>query len=37
LEGIRVGSADALEIRIGYYANLVCCAPGWNCVVQLSS
>lgn len=37
LEGIRVGSADALEIRIGYYANLICNAPGWNCVVQLSS
>jgi hypothetical protein len=37
LEGLRVGNADALEIRIGYYANLICNAPGWNCVVQLSS
>jgi hypothetical protein len=37
LEGVRVGSADALEIRIGYYANLICNAPGWNAVVQLSS
>lgn len=37
LEGIRVGTADALEIRIGFYGNLVCSAPGWNCVVQLSS
>jgi hypothetical protein len=36
LEGLRVGSADALEIRIGYYGNLICNAPGWNCVVQLS-
>lgn len=36
LEGLRVGNADALEIRIGYYGNLVCCAPGWNCVVSLS-
>lgn len=36
LEGLRVGTADALEIRIGYYGNLVCRAPGWNCVVQLS-
>lgn len=36
LEGIRTGSADALEIRIGYYGNLICSAPGWNCVVQLS-
>jgi hypothetical protein len=37
LEGLRVGNADALEIRIGYYANLVCKAPGWNAVVQLSA
>lgn len=37
LEGLRVGNADALEIRIGYYANLTCSAPGWNCVVQLSA
>lgn len=36
LEGLRVGSADALEIRIGYYGNLICNAPGWNCVVQTS-
>ena len=37
LEGLRVGNADALEIRIAYYANLICSAPGWNCVVQLSA
>ncbi len=37
LEGMRVGNADALEIRIGYYGNLICSAPGWNCVVTLSS
>lgn len=37
LEGLRVGNADALEIRIGYYGNLVCAAPGWNCVVSLSA
>lgn len=36
LEGLRVGNADALEVRIGYYGNLTCSAPGWNCVVQLS-
>jgi hypothetical protein len=36
LEGLRVGNADALEIRIGYYGNLICNAPGWNCVVSLS-
>lgn len=37
LEGLRVGNADALEIRIGYYGNLICSAPGFNCVVRLSS
>lgn len=36
LEGLRVGNADALEMRIGYYGNLVCSAPCWNCVLQLS-
>ena len=36
LEGLRVGTADALEIRIGYYGNLICNAPVWNCVVPLS-
>lgn len=36
LEGLRVGNADALEIRIGYYGNLVCNAPCWNAVVPLS-
>ena len=36
LEGLRVGNADALEIRIGYYGNLTCKAPGYNCVVTLS-
>lgn len=37
LEGLRVGNADALEVRIGYYGNLICSAPGFNCVVQLSA
>lgn len=37
LEALRVGNADALEIRIGYYANLICSAPGWNCVISLSA
>jgi hypothetical protein len=36
LEGLRVGSADALEIRIGFYGNLICSAPCWNAVVPLS-
>jgi hypothetical protein len=37
LEGLRVGNADALEIRIGYYGNLICSAPGYNLVCQLSA
>lgn len=37
LEGLRVGTQDALEIRIAYYANLTCSAPGWNSYVQLSA
>ncbi len=37
LEGLRVGNADALEIRIGYYGNLICSAPGWNMVITLSA
>lgn len=37
LEGLRVGNADALEVRLGFYGNLICSAPGWNCVVQLSA
>ncbi len=36
LEGLRVGNADAMEVRIGYYGNLVCNAPGWNCRIALS-
>jgi len=37
LEGLRVGNADALEIRIGYYGNLICSSPGRNMVVTLSA
>ena len=37
LEGLRVGNADALEIRIAYYGNVICSAPGWNMVVRLSA
>lgn len=37
LEGLRVGTSDALEIRIGMYGNLVCNAPCWNAVVPLSA
>lgn len=28
-------TADSFECRIGYYANLGCSAPGWNCTVAL--
>lgn len=37
LEGLRVGTADALEIRIAYYGNLINSAPGYNMVVSLSA
>lgn len=37
LEGLRVGNADALEIRIAYYGNYICNAPGYNMNVQLSA
>ena len=37
LEGLRVGNADALEIRIAYYGNLICSAPGYNMYVALSA
>jgi hypothetical protein len=36
LEGLRVGNADALEVRIAAYHNLICCAPAFNMVVSLS-
>ncbi len=36
LEGLRVGTADSLEVRIGYYGNLICNAPGWNASIALS-
>lgn len=37
LEGLRVGNADALEIRIGLYGNVICSAPGYNMQVALSA
>jgi hypothetical protein len=36
MEFLRVSSADAVEVRVGYYAQLGCVAPGWNGVGQLS-
>lgn len=35
-QGLRVGTADAVEIRIGYYGNLTCNAPVANCYVSLA-
>jgi hypothetical protein len=32
---LREGTSDGYELRIGYYANLQCNAPGWNGVAQL--
>lgn len=37
LEGLRVSNADALEVRVGMYGNLICNAPGWNAVMSLSA
>lgn len=37
LEMLRVSNADAGEVRIGYYANLACNAPGYNANVTLSA
>ena len=37
LEGLRVGNVDAIEVRIGYYGNVICSAPGYNMVIQLSA
>lgn len=30
LKSLRVSNADALEIRVGYYANIYCSVPGFN-------
>jgi hypothetical protein len=37
LEGIRVGNADAVEVRMAMYGNLIINAPGWNCRIKLAS
>lgn len=37
LEGLRVGNADALEVRIAYYGNVICSAPGFNLQIALSA
>lgn len=34
---LRVTDSDAAEVRIGYYGQLACSAPGWNSQVALSA
>lgn len=34
---MRVADADAAEVRVAYYANFYCDAPGYNAVVSLSA
>ena len=36
LKFLRDGTADAVEIRTGYYAQLGCNAPGWNVRIALA-
>lgn len=35
LKMLRESSADAVEVRVGYYAQLGCRAPGWNANITL--
>jgi hypothetical protein len=37
LQMLRVSNADAAELRVGYYAQLHCNAPGYNGVIKLSA
>lgn len=34
---LREASADAIEVRCGFYGNLLCSAPGFNAVITLPS
>ena len=36
LEMLREASDDAYEVRLGYYGNVACNAPGYNCRVALA-
>lgn len=35
LKMLRESSADAVEVRVGYYAQVGCRAPGWNANIKL--
>jgi hypothetical protein len=37
LEMLRVGNADAAEVRVASYANMTTNAPGWNGVFQIAA
>jgi hypothetical protein len=37
VEMLRLGNADAMELRVGAYSQLGCSAPGWNSQVALQS
>ena len=36
LKGIRQANEDGVEYRWGYYGNLLCTAPGYNCRIALA-
>lgn len=36
LKMLREASADNVEVRVGYYAQIGCQAPGWNCKLKLA-
>ena len=33
---LRVYNADAYEVRVGFYGNVACAAPGYNCRIALA-
>ena len=33
---LRDSNADSVEVRVGYYAQIGCRAPGWNSNIRLS-
>lgn len=35
LESLRQATDDGIEVRVGYYGNLVGKAPGWNCNIRV--
>ena len=36
LQGIRQATEDGVEYRWGYYGNVICTAPGYNCRIALA-